>query len=104
MVLSKYERLDTFKSTVTWHSGNATIDPSSNMCYIDVVRPDGSYLIQGESGSRTDIGVYNYYINTQSEDSLGVYKIRWYSHWDYGNKYGYLTRCDTEEVQICDVI
>ena len=71
---TKWERTNSFKSTVEWTSGSTYVDPSGNMSYIKVFKPDGTQYIH-ESGLKNATGIYQYYISTQSTDDLGLWII-----------------------------
>lgn len=103
MTVTKWERQNTFKSTCSWLSGSTAIDPSSNMCWLNVIDPDGNYLLQAESGMKESTGVYKYYISTASTDPLGLYLIRWYSHFDYDGRWEYQRKQNTEVINLCHV-
>jgi len=103
MSYSTFERENTFKSTVTFTSGSTYIDPVSNLAYIDVIKPDGTYLIQGESGQRVSEGIYQYYFSTSSTDPLGLYIIDWYGTFSYDTPWGNMPKHQREVVRIVKV-
>jgi hypothetical protein len=82
MTLQIYEREDTFKSTVSFYSGSALVDPSGNLAYIDVYRPDNTLLLS-TSGQKISTGIYYYYITTEPEDNMGIYTIDWWGSFYY---------------------
>jgi len=105
MSLTEYERLSTWKTTVTWTSGSTAVDPSGNMSFIDVYKPDGTLLITTPaSGERDGVGVFHYYISTASTDPLGIYIIDWHALFDYGGNFGYMPLHDKECVIIEKVV
>jgi len=103
MSLDRRERLNTFKTQVLWKSGNVAVDPSGNMTFISVFDADNTELINS-SGQRSSTGTYYYYISTNANDPLGLYRIRWKGLFDYDSPFEYSPKYDTEIVQIVKVL
>jgi len=103
MSLTKFERGNTFKTTVTFTSGSTNIDPSGNKAFLDVYKPDGTMLLQGVSGSRVSTGVYHYYISTDSNDPLGIYIIDWKGMFNYGFPWTYQWKHQKNTIQLLEV-
>ena len=103
MSLAKKERGNTFRSYVVWKSGSSYTDPSSNMSYFEVYKPDGT-LYYSESGLKNSTGIFDYYVSTQTDDSLGIYKIRHWGYFNYGSPWYWERKQQTIELQIVDVI
>lgn len=101
--MKTYERSTTFKTSTAFMSGSTYVDPSGNMAFIDVYKSDGTYLIQGESGSRTDTGRFHYYISTQSTDPLGLYIVDWYGQFSYGGQWNWPPKHNKEPFNLVKV-
>lgn len=102
MAMDKWERQSTWKSQVVYKSSNTAIDPSGSIAFIDVYDAEDN-LILSNSGQRTSTGTYIYYVSTQSDDPLGIYRVRWRALFDYSGRWDYSPKYDTEVVQICKV-
>ena len=100
--LTKYERCDSWKSTVSFYSGSTLVDPSGNLAYIDVYDPNGTKIIES-SGVKAGTGTYYRYINTTAANDLGIYRIRWYGSFYYDSVFGYMPRSEYEAVIITSV-
>ena len=98
---TKWERQNTWKSSVEWKSGSTYVDPSSNMSHIKVYKSDGTLYIS-ESGARSDTGRYHYYVSTQSTDPLGYWIIDWYAYFNYGNPWNWMPKHEREIIQLVD--
>jgi len=103
MSVTKYERGNTFKTSVEFISGSTYVDPSGNKAYLTVYKPDGTTLLSAVSGTREDAGKYYYYISTNSSDPLGLYVIDWYGYFDYGSPWNYMPKHEKEVIQLVDV-
>jgi len=97
-----WEKENTFKSTVEWLSGSTYVDPSANKSFINVYDPDGTLYIS-HSGIRDSTGVYHYYISTQSNAELGLWKIQWHGYFNYESPFSFLKKSETEVIQLVDV-
>jgi hypothetical protein len=102
--LTSYERLSTFKTSVTWTSGSTAVDPSGNMSFIDIFKADGTYLLQAASGERDGVGIFHYYASTASTDPLGIYRIRWYAYFNYAGNFGYMPLSQQEAIVIEKIV
>lgn len=102
MTIQKWERSNTFKSTVTWMSSNSYVDPSGHRSFIKVYDPNGN-LYLSESGNRDATGRYHYYVSTQSNATLGLWKIQWWGLFNYESPFTYLEKSETEIVNLVDV-
>jgi len=102
VVLGEYERGSTFKSVETYKSGSTYVDPSGNIAFITMYDPDGNVIIDN-SGQRASTGVYYYYVSTQTDSPLGLYRIRWRAYWNFGSPWNYAPKDDTEAVSIVSV-
>lgn len=98
-----YERLNSFKSTVTFYSGSTAIDPSGNLAYIDVFDPNNALYIH-DSGVKASTGTFYYWISTSSVNDLGIYRIRWYGSFYVDSTFGYMPRSEEECVIIEKVV
>lgn len=103
MALTKLERDTTIKSSVLFTSGSIAVDPSGNMAFLDVYKPDGTLLIDGVSGSRDSTGAYHYFFNTQATDLLGIYVIDWWGRFYYGLPYDYKEKHEKEVIWLVNV-
>ena len=103
MTVTKWERENSIKSSVEWKSGSTYVDPSSNMSFIEVYNPYGTRYI-ADSGIKDATGKYHYYISTQSDAELGLWKIRWYAYFNYGSPFNYLEKSEMEVVNLVDII
>jgi hypothetical protein len=88
MTLSNYERGNCIKTDVDFRFDDTLTDPSGNKAYVDVIKPDGTYLVQDGSATRDSTGEYSYYFETSSTDPLGVYVVVWKGMHNLGG-YGY---------------
>jgi len=99
-MVSKFERGNSIKSTVTFKSGNTLTDPSGNKAYISVIRPDDTYLVSCQTANRDGIGTYHYYFETSLTDPLGLYLIEWYGYSYLGGNYKKIL--DRESIEIVE--
>ena len=116
MTLTKYERNNTIKVSVTFQSNGVDTDPSGGTAdtakaFINVIKPDNTYLVgnelSGATASRTATGKFDYYFETASTDPLGIYRIVWTAYHDIGTvdnvDYGYMKINQADAIQIVDV-
>ena len=89
MTLSNYERGNCIKSEVDFKMDNTYTDPSGNVAYVDVIKPDGTYLVSAGTASRDSTGQYHYYFETANSDPLGIYVVVWKGMHNLGGTYGY---------------
>ena len=95
--LQEFERGNTIKVVATFNtSSNVATDPSGNVAFIQVFKPDGTSLIGGGSGaitSRTGTGSFKYFFDTADDYPLGVYVVQWQGYHGIGTLggvvYGY---------------
>ena len=92
---SIYERGNTVKASITFknNAGTAT-DPSGGTnspagVYIDVIKPDSTYLVENDNAIRDATGEYYYYFETANTDPLGIYVIVWKGMHNLGGTFGY---------------
>lgn len=104
MALTRYERENSWKTYVEFKSGSTFIDPSGNLAYLTITKPDGTKLIDNISGARQSTGVYKYYVSTQSTDPLGLYVISWYGEFNYSGRWGYMPKYEKEVIQLVKVV
>jgi len=108
--LSVYERKNTIKTEVDFQSGGSPTDPSGSKAFVQVIKPDGTYLVGnsaiGSGASRTGVGTYEYYFNTSPTDPLGIYVINWYGYHDLGTidsvYYGFKKISQRDAIQVVD--
>jgi len=103
MTLPKYERGNTIKTDIDFKSDDVLEDPYDDIAYVDVIRPDGTYLMTDVSGTRDGEGEYHYYISTNSTDILGIYKIVWKAQHDVGGAQGLMPLRQRDTFQLVDV-
>ena len=101
-MVSKFERGNTIKSTVIFKSGSSLADPSGNKAYINVIRPNDTYLVSAQSADRDGVGTYHYYFETNNADPLGLYLIEWYGYNYLGGVYGNKKILDRESIEIVE--
>jgi len=108
MALTKYERGNTIKTEADFKVGGVLTNPSgatNDPCgvKIDVIKPDGTYLISAQSVSYAEsVGEFYYYFNTASTDPMGIYKIVWKGYHTLGEDYGYKPIIQREDIIICE--
>jgi len=102
MTVTTWERENSFKSKVEWLSGSTYVDPSANKSFIKVYDPEGNLYIS-HSGIRESTGIYHYYVSTQSNATLGLWKIQWYAYFTYESPFSYLMKSETEVIDLVDV-
>jgi hypothetical protein len=102
MSLEKFERKNTIQADVTFQTGGVDTDPYNNEVYISVIKPNGNYMMKGESAARTGTGDYRYYISTQSTDPLGIYIVQWSGQHDTGGSQGYVPLVQRDAFQLVD--
>jgi hypothetical protein len=100
MALSKYERENTIKTDVDYKMSGAYTDPSGNVSYIHVIKPDGTYLVSGGNGIRDSTGQYHYFFKAGETDPLGIYVIEWYAYHNLGGGFGNMKLVQREPIQI----
>lgn len=102
--MEKYERENTIKTSVLFKISGSASDPYNSEVNINVIRPDGSYLLSGQSAIRNDTGSYKYFISSSSNDTLGIYTIVWKAQHDVGGSQGLmpLTQRDYFQLVQCD--
>jgi hypothetical protein len=104
MSVTKWERGNSFKTSVEWLSGSSTyIDPSSNISTLYVYKPDNT-LYFSHSGVRDGTGLYHYYVSTTSDDLLGLWRLKWSALFTYEEPFSYLEKTDTEVIEMVEVI
>lgn len=86
MSLTKYERGNTIKASVEFKSSGVYADPLYPK--INVYKPDGSKLVDNGTPLKDDTGKYHYYIETSSDDPLGIYIIEWTGWQNLGGVWG----------------
>ena len=89
MTLENFERQNTIKTNVDFKMDDVLTDPSGNKAFVDVIKPDGTYLVQDASTTRDSTGEYSYYFETASTDPLGLYVVIWKGMHNLGGSYGY---------------
>lgn len=102
MTLDIYERGNTIKSDVDFKMNGVLTDPSGNIAYIHVIKPNGTYLLSGQQATRSGVGEYVYYFQTEWTDPLGIYVIQWYGYHNLGGSYGYKRIVQRDAIQIVD--
>jgi len=102
MTLTKYERGNTIKTEIDWKSSGVLTDTSGNKSFVDVLKPDGTYLVSGGAATRDDTGEYWYVFNTSYTDDLGIYRITWRGHTLIAGGYGYKPVSQKSQIQIVD--
>ena len=102
MALTKFERSTTIRTKVAFTSGSTLVDPSGNRAFVDIYKPDGTYLLQS-SGSKDSTGNYRYYFNTTTSDPLGIYIIDWWGRFNYGPPYSYKEKHEKEVIWLVNV-
>jgi len=100
--LTKFERETTVRTMVAFKSGSTPVDPSGNIAYVEIYKPDGTILIEG-SGSKDSTGNYRYYFSTGPTDLLGIYLIDWWGRFYYGTKYDYKEKHEREVIWLVNV-
>jgi len=103
MALSKYERGNTIKSDIDFLMNGVLTDPSGNTAFVDVIKSDGTYLVQGQTATRDGVGEYHTFFKAENDDPLGVYVIVWYGSHNIGGSYGYMGLVQRDAIQIVDV-
>jgi len=103
MTLTKYVRGNTWRTRVSYLSGNTPIDCSSNIANLTVEAPDGSTYMTGITGQHVSTGIYQYYLSTQSTDDLGIYVCSWESWFDYQHPWNYSPKVENEAIQLVHV-
>lgn len=89
MVLENFERGNCIKTDVEFRMDDVPTDPSGSKAFIDVIRPDGTYLVEHGSGTRSDVGKYHFYFQTRNTDPLGLYMTVWKAQHNLGGEFGY---------------
>jgi hypothetical protein len=89
MTLANYERGNCIKTEVDFKMNDVLTDPSGNVAFVDIVEPDGTYLVQDAATTRDGTGEYSYYFETTSTDPLGIYVVVWKGMHNLGGSYGY---------------
>ena len=105
MSVTRWERSNTWKTTVEWKSGSTYIDPSGNISTLDVYKADGTHYIS-HSGVRDCTGIYHYYVSTSNDDPLGLWIVDWnglFTHEDTGTT-NWIPKHDKEVVELVYVI
>jgi hypothetical protein len=111
MSLSKYERENTIKASVSVKDSDSNYtDPSGNKIFLRVKDSEGNYIIgntsSGATASRVGTGQYDYYFNTDSTNPLGIYILEWYGYHDLGTidgiYYGFKKFTQRDAVNIVD--
>ena len=108
MSLSKFERRSTIKSTMTFKDANGNLlDPSGNRAFISIIKPNGDYLVSGQSAARISTGTYEYYFTTSDTDPLGIWVVYWYAYSPHivrgGIDFGYPRIAQRDSIQLVDV-
>lgn len=86
MAIPRYERGNTIKASVEFISRDTYVDPLYPK--INVYKPDGSKLIDQGDPVRDDVGKYHYFIETSSDDPLGIYIVEWSGWHNLGGVWG----------------
>jgi len=109
MALDSYERGNCVKADVEFKMNSVYTDPSGNKAFVNVIKPDGTYLVGNGSGataSRTGVGTYSYYFDTSSTDPLGIYVVQWSAYHSLGTidgiTYGYKPIIQRDSILIVD--
>jgi len=100
MSLNKFERGNTIKVEADFKMNGVLTDPSGSKAFIDVIKPDGSYLVSGATTTRDGTGEYHYYFQTDFSDPLGIYIVQWYGYHNLGANYGYKRLVQRDAIQI----
>jgi len=88
--MEKYERKTTIKSEIDYKSDGTLTNPSGSVATVSVIKPDGTYLISGESATHSGTGEFYHYFDTSSSDPLGIYIVEWKATSEnLGGTYGY---------------
>ena len=94
MTLESFERGNCIKTEIDFKSNDVLTDPSGATnnppgVFVDIVKPDGTYLVQNGAPNHDGTGEFSYYFETASTDPLGVYVVVWKGmHWIDGT-FGY---------------
>jgi len=102
MTLTKFERNTTIRTMVAFKSGSTLVDPSGSRAFVDIYKPDGTYLLQS-SGSKDSTGTYRYYFGTVDADPLGIYVIDWWGRFNYGAPYNYKVKHEKEVIWLVNI-
>jgi len=89
MSLTNYERGNCLKTEVEFKMSDTYTDPSGSKAFVDVIKPDATYLVSSGTGSRETTGKYYYYFETSSTDPLGIYVVVWKGMHNLGGGFGY---------------
>lgn len=100
--MNTFERCNTIKSDVDFKSAGVLTDPSGNKAFIDVIKSDGTYLVNNSGSTRDGVGEYHYYFDTSSTDPLGIYVIVWKGYHNLGGSYGYKPIVQRDLIQLVD--
>jgi len=103
MTLSKFERGNTIKTEVDFKVGSVLTDPSGSVAWVDIIKSDGTYLVQSSGATRDGTGEYYYYFTPASTDPLGIYVIVWKAYHNLGGDYGTKEIIQRDAVQLVDV-
>lgn len=101
--MDSFELNNTIKTEIVFKSDGVDTDPSGNKAFVTVYKPDGTTLINGASGSRSEKGKYYYYFNTEPTDPLGIYTIEWSGYHELGGIYGYKPIIQRDIINIVEV-
>ena len=103
MALDRYERGNTIRADVDFKSSDTLTDPSGSKAFVDVLKSDGTYLVNNSGATRDGTGEYHYFFDTTSTDPLGVYVIVWRGYHNLGGSYGYKPIIQRDAFQLVDV-
>jgi len=106
-IAGTYELGDTVKTTATFRYDSTLTDPSGGTnptcgVKVDVVKSDGTYLVQDQPVTRDSVGSYYYYFDTTSTDPYGIYIVVWKGHHNLVG-YGYKPIIQREDILITKV-
>jgi len=103
MTLTSYERGTVFKTNTTYTSGSTNVDSSGNIAYLTVYKPDGTVLMGPVSGLHESTGVYQYFVQTETTNDLGIYVLEWKAMFNYQSPWGYEWKYDREPIHLVNV-
>lgn len=103
MALSEYERNNCIKTSVEFKMNGSYQDPSGSVAFVDVIKPDGTYLVQDASTTKDGVGQYSYYFQVPNTDPLGIYVVVWKGMHNLGGSYGYKNITNREGISVVHV-